>query len=140
MPQFTNRKYHQDGSVTVETIPWTIENFSQHLAALRYEKEVSGITVTGVPISTERGEHRMVMSQLLLTAKGDSEFSIRLKTINGFVTLTASQIISACQAMLHYIASCFAVEDTAIQAVNAHSTDEQFELVLSTLEWPSRTY
>ncbi len=140
MPQFTNRKYLADGTVIAEVTPWDFASFSSHIAAKRYDHEVAGITVGGVIISTERGDHRIVMQQLLLVASANSEFTVRLKTASGFVTLNAAQTIGCCQAMLHYIQSCFAVEDAALQAAAEATTDEQFETILNGLQWPGQVY
>lgn len=140
MPQLTNRTYLEDGSVITEVIPWGFASFSSHIAAMRFQREVAGITVGGVIISTERGDHRIVMQQLLLAASANSEFTVRLKTATGFVTLNAAQTIACCQAMLHYIQSCFAVEDAALQAAASATTDEQFETILNGLQWPGQVY
>lgn len=124
----------------VRSTAWTLDAFAQQIAGMRYQREVSGIAVGGVPISTERGDHRIVMQQLLLVASANSGFTVRLKTSTGFVTLNAAQTIGCCQAMLHYIQSCFAVEDAALQSAASATTDEQFETILNGLQWPAQVY
>lgn len=132
------------GETVVHVIPWTSAALKEWLASVRYEKEVAGVTVAGLPVSTERGNERTTWQQLLSSARADAGFTFRKKMAGQFHTLTASQIILCAGVGLRYITDCFAREDSFHAAIDAATTPEQLDAievqVLSPSSWPSRSY
>lgn len=87
-------------------------------AATRYALETGGITVSGVPVRTDR------QSQSLITgahayAMTNAEATIRFKASTGFVELTASQMIGVATAVAEHVQSAFAIEAEVSALIDA---------------------
>lgn len=85
------------------------EKIQAHLPAYRYTKEIGGITVSGVPIQTDR-ESRAILTGAYIRAKEDNTYTVRWKTPDGFVTLNASTIIAISDAVAEHVQKCYAAE------------------------------
>lgn len=85
------------------------EYLARFLPAYRYEKEVGGITVGGTEIQTDRVS-RGNLTAAYIKAKEDANYSLKWKTENGFVDLTAAQIISIADAVEAHVQACFVAE------------------------------
>lgn len=128
-----------DGTVSNDAAPWTAETLTAAIAEKRYVWETSGITVQGVPISTERGDHRIVMAQIRAESKSNSGFSVGLKTAVGFVQLNAAQILAITDAMLLFINACFAREAELV-AMFTENADLEAIAAAAETGWPTREY
>lgn len=128
-----------DGTVTNVAAAWTQETLTAAIAAMRYEREISGITVSGIPISTERGDHRIVMAQLRAEARANAGYSVNLKTATGFVTLDASTILTVTGAMLSYINACFVREAVLLSQI-ASGVDLDTVAAAAETGWPSQEF
>lgn len=97
------------------------------VAAARYAAEISGITLNDVSIRTDR-ESQALITGAALAASHDENYSVTWKAKNGFVTLTAAQIIAVAQAVRAHVEACFDREaelQTAIEAAeSAEALDE----------------
>lgn len=78
-------------------------------AALRYSKETGGIEVGGMAIATD-DRSKLMLSGARIAAMADPSFITRWKTPNGWVDLTAVQIIAISDAVQAHVAECFALE------------------------------
>lgn len=130
---------NSDGTVTNVPQPWTRETLAAALAEYRYQKEIAGITVGGIPISTERGDHRTVMHTIRTEARANAGFVTPLKTAAGFVSLDANAILSVTNAMLWYINACFVRES---QLLTAMAATEDLESIAAQMEtgWPTQEF
>lgn len=130
----------EDGTVTNTPEPWTADILRAAIAEHRYQQEIAGISVGGIPISTERGDHRIVMAQIRAEARADSEFTVSLKTIAGFVELTAAQVLQITDAILYYVTACFARESELLQQLDSEelTLDEVAAEMLT--GWPEGTF
>ncbi len=145
MPRFTNESTNAvTGETTVERIEWDRDSLAALLAEVRYDHEVAGITVGGIPISTERGNERTTWQQLMLRSTADTGFSIRKKLSCGFVMLNASQCLSCGMHGANYIAACFAVEDVMLQQIAMAETAAELDAIEEQIRnpdtWPNRVY
>ena len=145
MPQSVNEiKNASTGQTAQQPIQWTREILREHLAAVRYDREVTTITVDGLPVSTERGNERTTWMQLMSRASADSGFTFRKKMAGQFYTLTAAQIIRYGSIGVQYIAACFAVEDSLLQQIEAAETPEALDAIADTIAaestWPTKVY
>lgn len=86
------------------------------VAEVRYGKETKGITVDGIAINTERDSQAMITGAAL-SAVLDDTYVCRWKTPNGFVDLTASELISVSQSMRKYVQACFDRESELVEAI-----------------------
>jgi len=132
------------GQTAQQPIQWTKEAIREHLATVRYDREVTTITVDGLPVSTERGNERTTWMQLMQRAAADSDFTFRKKMAGQFYTLTAAQIVRCASVGVQYIASCFAVEDSLLQQIEAAETPEALDaiadLIATESTWPAKVY
>lgn len=128
-----------DGTVTNIAAAWTQETLSAAIAAMRYEREVSGITVSGIPISTERGDHRIVMAQLRAEARANAEYTVSLKTSTGFITLDSETILAVTGAMLSYINACFVREAVLLSQIASGVALDTVAAAAGT-GWPSQEF
>lgn len=78
----------------------------EQLAALRYEKEIAGIEINGTVIRTDR-ETQSVLDSAHRRAKEDLDLLVDWKGANGWVKLTAAQIIAIGDAVFAYVQACF---------------------------------
>lgn len=130
---------HADGTVTNVPQPWTRDTLAAALAEYRYQKEIAGIIVSGIPISTERGDHRTVMHTIRTEARANAAFVAPLKTSAGFVSLDAQVILSVTDAMLWYINACFVRES---QLLTAMAATEDLDAIAAQMEtgWPTQEF
>jgi hypothetical protein len=128
-----------DGTVTNTPEPWTTNSLKAAIAEYRYRQETAGITVSGIPISTERGDHRIVMAQIRAEARANAGFSVDLKTADGFVSLDAVQVLSVTDAMLWYVTACFAREAALLNALDTGTSIAEVAASMET-GWPERVF
>lgn len=82
------------------------------LAARRYEAETGGILVNGIPFKTDR-ETALILTGARIAALEDPAFTVDWKVGNGvFVTLDATALIAAADAVRAHVQSCFSNEKT----------------------------
>ena len=145
MPQSVNEaKNAATGITTQHVVPWTKEAIREYLASARYDREVTTITVDGLPVSTERGNERTTWMQLMSRAAADSGFTFRKKMNGQFYTLSAAQIIRCGSVGVAYIGACFAVEDSLLQQIETAETPEALDAIADTIAtesiWPTKVY
>jgi hypothetical protein len=130
------------GETISERIEWTRESLSAHLAEFRYQLEIAGVIVSGVNVSTERGNERITWQYLMLQGMQNAGFTIRLKLNGEFITLNAQQCVACAAAGASYISACFAAEDVFLQQILSVSSVEEFDQIVEQIadlsNWPSR--
>jgi len=93
------------------------------LASSRYEAETAGITVNGATIATDRTSQALITGAAL-KATQDGTYTCQWKTAQGFVTLTAAQIIAIADAVRDHVQGCFDAEATLAGQVEAIEINE----------------
>ena len=91
-------------------------NWSALIAARRYTAETAGTTVEGMPIDTGRDSQGLVTGAAL-AAMLDPAYSVRWKTVAGFVDLTSQQIIGVASAVRAFVQASFDREAVLLGAV-----------------------
>ena len=86
------------------------------IAARRWLAETSGTTFDGMPIDTGRDSQGLITGAAL-AAMLDPAYSVRWKTVAGFVDLTAQQIIGVASAVRAFVQACFNREAELLDAV-----------------------
>ncbi len=84
-------------------------SLEDYLANYRYEFETSGFEFGGVNIQSDR----FAQSQLVaarIKAKEDAEYSLKWKTLGGFVDMGSAQIIAIADAVHDHVQKCFQAE------------------------------
>jgi len=88
------------------------------IAARRYQAEISGTTIDGMPIDTGRDSQGLITGAAV-QAIIDPSYSLHWKTSAGFVDLTAQQVLGVASAMRAFVQACFNRESDLLDAVAA---------------------
>jgi len=129
------------GETTQVVIPWTAETAKERLKELRYIRETAGVIVDGVPISTERGDHRNTMLSLALAGSQNPSMQVPFKLADGAFTFMSGAFASAAwQFGQSYVAGCFAKEGAASAAIDAAQSDAEIDAIFDGLEWPGQEF
>ena len=88
------------------------------IAAERFLREASGVSVEGLNIETTRDSQALIASTGL-SAVLDSEYSCNFKTATGFVEIGAAQIIVIAKAVRAHVQACFDRELALLRAIEA---------------------
>lgn len=103
------------------------------IAAARYEVETAGVTVNNVLIDTGRDSQALITGAAL-AAILDGDYSLNWKTANGFIHLTAPDIIAAAQAVRAHVQACFDREAELCALVDAAESAEALDEIV--ISWP----
>ncbi len=88
------------------------------IADRRWQAEVAGIDVGGMHIDTGRDSQALITGATV-QAMLDPNYSLRWKTVAGFVDLTAEQIIGVATAARAHVQACFNREAELLDALAA---------------------
>ena len=91
-------------------------DWSALIAARRYTAETAGTTVEGMPIDTGRDSQGLITGAAL-AAMLDPAYSVRWKTVAGFVDLKSQQIIGVASAVRAFVQASFDREAVLLGAV-----------------------
>ena len=96
------------------------------IAAARYEEECAGITIQGVEIATDRDSQGLILGAVV-QAQTTPGYTVNWKTKQGFVTLSAEQIIAIATAVRAHVQACFDREAYYLTQIEAATTPEELE-------------
>ncbi len=88
------------------------------IADRRWQAEVAGIDIGGMHIDTGRDSQALITGATV-QAMLDPNYSLRWKTVAGFVDLTAEQIIGVATAARAHVQACFDREAELLEALAA---------------------
>ncbi|MCX2542243.1 DUF4376 domain-containing protein [Pseudomonas sp. COW5] len=88
------------------------------IAAERFRREASGVSVGELLIETTRDSQALIASTGL-SAILDPEYRCNFKTAKGFVEIGAAQIIEIAKAVRAHVQACFDRELTLLRAIEA---------------------
>lgn len=103
------------------------------IAAARYEAETAGTTVNGVLIDTGRDSQALITGAAL-AAILDEAYSLNWKTVDGFIHLSAPEIIAVAKAVRAHVQACFDREAELCALVDAAETTEDLDEII--ISWP----
>ena len=86
------------------------------IAARRYTAETAGTTVEGMPIDTGRDSQGLITGAAVAAMLAPA-YSVRWKTVAGFVDLTSQQIIGVASAVRAFVQASFDREAVLLGAV-----------------------
>ena len=95
-----------------------------NLATIRFEKQSSGMKYQNTIIATDTSSQALLNGAYNL-ALHDSTTTIQFKSQNGWMTITAEQIIQLAIGVGKFIQQCFSVEKIHSDRIMAMSTTEQ---------------
>ncbi|WP_417786773.1 DUF4376 domain-containing protein [Stutzerimonas xanthomarina] len=91
---------------------------AEDIADRRWQAETAGITLNGMHIDTGRDSQALITGATV-QAMLDPNYSLRWKTVAGFVDLTAEQIIGVATAARAHVQACFNREAELLDALDA---------------------
>ena len=100
------------------------ENKYTEIAAARYNEEIAGIN----GIRTDR-ESQGLITGAALKAIQDSTYTCKWKGIDGFVELTAPQIIAVADSVRAHVQGCFDHEAELLPLIEATTTEAELNLI-----------
>lgn len=107
----------------------------KRLAALRYEKETSGITINGMHIDSSR-ESQILITNMALKAMSDPSFSVKFKANDGQIAdVDANTAIAIYNSLFEYIQGCREREAELIGEVNQSQISEVEQININ-FGWP----
>ena len=86
------------------------------IAARRWLAETSGTTFGGMPIDTD-DRSKLLINGAALRANRSADYVLRWKTSQGFVDLSAAQVLAVADAVSEHVQICFDREDALLAAV-----------------------
>lgn len=98
------------------------------MAAKRYEVEVGGIVVGGVSVQTDR-ESQKRLDVCARRVRENASYTVRWKGPDGFVTLTAPDILAIADAVDDHVQAAFNCEAVAVQAIDDAETVSEVQAV-----------
>ena len=84
----------------------TDEQWTDKIAARRYQVETGGTTVEGVQVNTER-DSQALLTGAAFAATLDPAYHIKWKAATGFVDLTGEQVIGLASQVRAFVQACF---------------------------------
>jgi hypothetical protein len=109
-----------DTSLQAALMPYGLySDLTAYAAAARYTKETGGITVSGMPVATDRASQAMINAAYNM-AKNDGTFTTKWKNPDGsFTALNATTIIAIAVAVGNHVSACFAKEADIVAGISA---------------------
>ena len=98
--------------------PEPLPDWPALIASRRYDAETAGIDLNGMHIDTGRDSQALITGATV-QAMLDPNYSLRWKTVAGFVDLTAEQIIGVATAARAHVQACFNREAELLEALAA---------------------
>jgi hypothetical protein len=108
-----------DGRMIWNGSAWTYpaSMLLDHLAGIRWAREVAGITHDSMEISTDRESQGKILAARV-AAVGDNTYSLVWKAGNGFFTLDAAAIIAMSDAVGEHVRKAFVAEGQTTVSIN----------------------
>ncbi|VVO44296.1 DUF4376 domain-containing protein [Pseudomonas fluorescens] len=104
----TAEKAARDSAIAAE--------WAERIATRRWSAETSGTTFGGMAIDTD-DRSKLLINGAALRADRSADYVLRWKTSQGFVDLTAEQVLAVADAVSEHVQLCFDREDALLGAV-----------------------
>lgn len=98
------------------------------IAAARYEQEIAGVVLNGVTVRTDR-ESQALITGAALKAMQDPDYSCKWKAQNGFIELSAAEIIAIADAVRAHVQAAFDREADLAPLVEAAETQAELDAI-----------
>ncbi|BBV97895.1 DUF4376 domain-containing protein [Pseudomonas monteilii] len=101
------------------------------IAARRYQAEIGGIELAGLPIATD-DRSKLLINGAAARAARDSGYTLKWKTDEGFIDLPADQVLTMADAVADHVQACFDREAELQVAV----ADRSITVEMIDQDWP----
>ena len=93
-------------AATPEPDPLPPPDWLALIAARRYQAEIGGITIAGLPVDTD-DRSKLLINGAATRATRDSGYVLKWKTAEGFIDLPAEQVLIMADAVSDHVQECF---------------------------------
>jgi len=100
------------------SIEYLQKQLKERLKEFRYIREVSGITVNGLEINTDRISRNAINDTYQLLSTG-TKSSVDWKTPNGWVSLDLTEFESIMQEVSLHVQKCFSAERNVVDKIDS---------------------
>ena len=102
------------------------------IAAARYDYEIAGVIINGVHITTDREDQAMITA-VALSAVVDPAYTTVWKGADGYLTLTASEILAMARIVGAHVEAAFAEEKCLVEQIDAARDEAELASIAWTL-------
>jgi hypothetical protein len=96
--------------------PEPVPDWPALIATRRWKAETGGTVINGLPIDTD-DRSKLLINGAAMRADRNADYVLRWKTSQGFVDLTAAQVLAVADAVSEHVQLCFDREDALLVAV-----------------------
>ncbi len=107
------------------------------LATVRYQHEVGGITVLGIPVPTDRETQSIVDRICKAFDDGDIDGTVSFKSPAGFVALDANAMKAIKALGAQHVQACFARESALAAEIVAAADQSALDAIDINAGWPA---
>lgn len=138
MPSIGWSYYEDEGFEDPKT---DAKNLLAHLANLRYTVEVGGTIVNGIRVATDR-HTQSVMTALYVTAQASPDEMISFKGSDGFVRVTAGDMLSIIEGVRKHVQLAFQAEHVVADRILSEDVttfvrvEEEFSVAFNSEVFP----
>lgn len=102
-----------------------VSEIKSRVASVRYQQEISGLTIDGHPFYTDR-ETQMKLMAASLRAQTNPDYSVNWKLADGsFSKFTSNQIIEITNKIADYVQACYERESELVKEIDEGTYTEQ---------------
>lgn len=98
------------------------------IAAARYDYEIAGVIINGIHITTDREDQAMITA-VALSAVVDSTYTTVWKGADGYLTLSAPEILAMARIVGAHVEAAFAEEKRLVEQIDAAQTQEDLDAI-----------
>lgn len=136
-PELVDGEWFQTWTISKTPLADIKRELLAQLADTRWQREVSGIVVQGVPIKTDR-ETQSILTSLYVKAKFNASFSANFKVSSGvFVPVSSAQIIAVGDAAAAHVQNCFDREKALSEAIATAKNHDALAAIDIESGWPA---
>lgn len=125
-----------DFSFVFDDDPMVFESLKQQkkaeIAAARYDYEIAGVIINGVHITTDREDQAMITA-VALSAAVDSTYTTVWKGADGYLTLSAPEILAMARIVGAHVEAAFAEEKRLVEQIDAAQDEAELASIVWTL-------
>lgn len=104
---------------------------AERIATRRWQAETGGTVFAGMAIDTD-DRSKLLINGAALRADRNADYVLRWKTSQGFVDLSAAQVLAVADAVSEHVQLCFDREDALLEAL----ADRTFTETMLNEGWP----
>lgn len=104
----------------------------REIAAARYNYEIAGVIINGVHVTTDREDQSMITA-VALSAVVDQTYSTVWKGADGYLTLSAPEILAMARIAGAHVEAAFAEEKRLVEQIDAAQDEAELASIVWTL-------